>query len=550
MRRRPWPAPLLFGVAGCATAGLMAGRVPDTRIIEDVAPAAFSAPAGAESAERALAAQRAEGYGLVPVPELTAYLNGVLGKLAAASPVTGLPTRVYVTASPAQFGAKSTGDGTIFVCLGTLNDVANEDEAAAVLAHELSHVARGHTAVDASSDVQAHAALWASMALVVHAGVASGKGTGASGALEHQAAALGAQGLLLAFTQRVLLPSWSRAQEREADLLAVDLLAASGYDPYAFETVLDLQLAAEAAEPDTSALGAALGQTLGDVTARYLRGGSGDDVRNAAIDGATRFLLDQLGGSHPSTPERRELVSKYLARHYPGGARERATAAWGKAMKVPRTQITLRNYRNAERARQLLTEGKLADGKEVAARSAKQHTRDHAYPAAVLATAHQQTNDVASALGVLRRAIDGPEPAWEPYRLKGRFELEAGRPDQAARTLEEGYRRLGEPEQAIPYLLFAYQQAGRDDEARRLAAACMMSHPQRGLGGLCQPAAIPASGTEAPAGVAGAAAAAAADPREAQREAARQQREAAKAARAAARSEERARRKAAATLSW
>lgn len=515
---------LLLALAGCTSAAFMAGTVPKTRVIDGVAPARFAPPAGAESAERALAQQRAEGYGLVPAPELTTYLNGVLAKLAARAPVTDLPARVYLTASPAQFGAKSTGDGSIFLCLGTLNDLGSEDEAAAVLAHELSHVARGHTAVDASRDVQSHAALWAGVALVVHAGVATRGGQAPSGALENQATALGAQALLLEFTQRVLLPSWSRGQEREADLLGVDLLAAAGYDPYAFETMLDLQIAAEAAAPDESALGTALGQTLGSVGAQYLQGGSGEDVRNAAIGGAARFLLEQLGRTHPDTRERRALVSKYLALHYPGGPRERATAAWTKAMTVPRTRITLRNYRNAELARKALDAQNLREATTLAKRSTEKYTGDHAYPAAVLAST-MLGRDRASAIRVLRRAIAGPEPAWQPYQLKGHVEMLSGKPDEAARTLEEGYRRLGEPEQAIPYLLFAYEKAGRGDEARRLETSCMVSHPRLGLQGLCKSAPTLAmdAGGDAPA------------PSD---------------ERAAAQSRERARRKGAAALSW
>jgi hypothetical protein len=74
---------------------------------------------------------RAEGLGLVPTSPLDAYLNGVLAKLLAQSPVKGVPAKVYVRAS-GDWAAKSTADANIYVALGTLLRLDNEDESRGV----------------------------------------------------------------------------------------------------------------------------------------------------------------------------------------------------------------------------------------------------------------------------------------------------------------------------------------------------------------------------------------------------------------------------------
>lgn len=482
---------LLLGLAtltGCTTSALLGGGVPSRRVVDDVAPGTFSAPAIAETPEHAADLQRAEGYGLVHAPELQRHLSQVLARLAAQSPVRGVPARVHVTANPGQYGAKSTPDGSIFLFLGTVQQAESEDEVAAVLAHELSHVVRGHAAVDLSKDVQAHGVLWSGVALAAHAWVAKERGTGSSGALRDQATAMTAQALLLQLTQRVLIPSWSRTQEREADLLGIDLVAAAGYDPHAFETMLDRMLAAEATAPPQETLAAQLGQTLGGTAGVYLRGGSTDAVTTTAVTGAAKVLIDRLSRDHPDTGERRTLVTAYLARHHPAPPPARAEASWTKVRTSGATKRILQGYTNAQKAEQALADGDHRAAEQLATQSTKRETAQHAYPTAVLASVQLGKHRHDGAVATLRRAISGPEPAWQSYRMLGHAQMMTQRPEDAVRTLEEGYRRLGEPQQAIPYLLLAYDRAGRSDDAKNLAARCAVQYPRLQLDGLCAPA--------------------------------------------------------------
>lgn len=101
--------------------------------------------------------------------------------------------------------------GEIGVYSGLFKVVRNQDQLAAVLGHEVSHVIAGHANERVSDQALTQAALQM-------AGAAGGLGNGTMALL-----GMGAQvGVLLPF---------SRTQESEADLLGLDLMSRAGFDP-------------------------------------------------------------------------------------------------------------------------------------------------------------------------------------------------------------------------------------------------------------------------------------------------------------------------------
>ena len=81
--------------------------------------------------------------GLLSVPSFTKYANEVLDRIKAATPLQQVPGSVYVVANE-QLDAYSTADGNIFISGGYLRSITTEDQLAALLAHELSHVLLRH----------------------------------------------------------------------------------------------------------------------------------------------------------------------------------------------------------------------------------------------------------------------------------------------------------------------------------------------------------------------------------------------------------------------
>jgi predicted Zn-dependent protease len=105
--------------------------------------------------------------------------------------------------------------GKIGVNTGLLPVARNQDQLATVLGHEVAHVLAGHANERVSTQYVAQAGLSAVQVL-----------SGASSPAQQQLLGLLGVGAQVG----VLLP-FSRAQEREADLMGLDLMARAGFDP-------------------------------------------------------------------------------------------------------------------------------------------------------------------------------------------------------------------------------------------------------------------------------------------------------------------------------
>ncbi len=145
------------------------------------------------------------------------YINALGQRLVKASGNPKLPYYFFFMADP-NINAFAGPGGYIAVNAGLVLAAQNEDEVAAVLAHEIAHVSQGHIArkiADASKTKYATAAgVLASIAL----GAVSGQ------------AAQSAMAATLAGTQQHFI-NFSRGMEAEADRVGIRTLANAGFDP-------------------------------------------------------------------------------------------------------------------------------------------------------------------------------------------------------------------------------------------------------------------------------------------------------------------------------
>ena len=162
----------------------------------------------------------AEVYKEMPVLDdsspVTRYVQHMGARLAAQAPGNRWPFEFHVIAQK-EINAFALPGGPIFVNLGTIQ-IADENELAGVMAHEISHVVMQHSARDAGKQ-QTTQALGVLGAII--AGAVLGDGIGgrlASGAIQ-----LGAGAISM---------SYSRADESEADLLGAQIMYDAGYNPY------------------------------------------------------------------------------------------------------------------------------------------------------------------------------------------------------------------------------------------------------------------------------------------------------------------------------
>lgn len=172
---------------------------------------------------RAVAANILGQYPLWRNAELTGYLNLVGRTLTLRS---GRP-EVYggyhfaILDTP-EANAFSAPGGIIFLTRGIVAMAADEDELAAVLAHEIQHI----VAKDPLKAIQ-------SQRLKALGTFTAGEAVGSAGGT------LGVfQDSVMDISGTLLQKGYSRSQEKEADLGALKLLAACGYDPKALLDML------------------------------------------------------------------------------------------------------------------------------------------------------------------------------------------------------------------------------------------------------------------------------------------------------------------------
>jgi len=181
--------------------------------------------------------------------KVEALLNGILLRLAA---VSDNPTQVYKVTllnSP-SVNAFALPSGDLFVTRGLLALANDSAEIAAVMAHEIAHVTLRHASQ--REEIAKTAALRKKVADAL------------------QSAAKGAEVQAMG---RLNLASFSRAQELEADVIGVQVVARAGFDPYG--------------------------------ASRFLRSlGRSVALRSALLGARNRDRQRDILASHPSTPER------------------------------------------------------------------------------------------------------------------------------------------------------------------------------------------------------------------------------------------------------
>ena len=160
---------------------------------------------------------------------LTSYVNLVGNTLVFAamdtprsddrpSPVAGWH---FTILDDATINAFSAPGGYVFITKGAVLAAHDEDELAAVLAHEIAHVVRGHALGSISKS------RWANVTATVSVGPQQ--------LSELSSTFTGAMGDMI---NSIMVKGYSRDTEFEADAVGLAILAHAGYDPQAFTRFL------------------------------------------------------------------------------------------------------------------------------------------------------------------------------------------------------------------------------------------------------------------------------------------------------------------------
>lgn len=434
------------------------------------------------------------------MPQTEAQIGAMLARIEANWPYAkGRPLQVHVLAVD-YYSAYSLPDGSIVVGFGLLDRAQSDDEVAFVLAHELGHVRLGHFSKNAT--MQKRRELIGQLDQLYQVGSAM-RGGGLGGFNSAEAAAgrrAGATADLLNFMNNVMVePSWSRAQEDEADVIGFDLAQLA---PYAADTasarVFDT---IQADKENRAALSKALEEQLSKELGRAVTSGtvtsmmSGGGLGFGLLKGAGRIALgvaaqSEGGPKHRPPEERKKGVADYSAEAYPDGLPLRdEQKAWLTVVRATReyaeAKIAVAALQSAMKRR--------AEGDYVAAEADITRARQTIYrDAPVLlneaARIRGDMGDIDRADDLFTQAHLGPDQTYDGYVDHVRMLYEAKRDDRALLVVEHGTERFGDDKPFLALLISISRQNGREVAARAYLQRCLESGDE-GLKKDCQTAA-------------------------------------------------------------
>lgn len=429
-------------------------------LVTDLKPGPYEISQLAIGEAKDLAQQRGEGVGFVPPSALTTYLNRIRGKLLTGAGVTRVPGRVVILANPA-LAAYSTPDGNVYVAMAWLPVLTNEDEVAAILAHELGHVLLTHHSSDILVSVRKRAQSLHELGLA--AKTAWDKSQAAANSDKK---ALSISNLVSEISDKVAMPAWGRKQEREADLLGVDLMIRAGYAPGAMVTMLEHYRAWEQKNKDSD-----------DAFWERVRQTATTDV-GAAFKMALERVTSDISASHPETGKRIEDVAGYLDRHYSDrNLPSPTTASWNAVKGAPDVQEVMRHYEQAFGARKLLDAGKVTEAYAKAHSAATGRTATHAYPNWILARAAMARGRNNEAVAALERAVKANEPIRAVYDDLISANEQRNNLNAALAWTDKASATFGESERWTPTKIRLLRKAGRVEEANTLTLKCSVDAP-------------------------------------------------------------------------
>lgn len=421
-------------------------------------------------------------YGLVYAPEFHAYLDSVMRRLLAKSPRPDLPARAVLVTSR-DWAAAATPPGLIFVPVGLVENLDNEDQLAFLLGHEISHVLFRHHDSDWLVKSQKHAIAAGELGLAAR--TVFERRTPQSGALSPTG--LTAAKTVLLASDKIIAPAWSRGQEQQADLLGLDIMIAAGYNPVGATEVLQKMVNWEKAagkayrEPPPRDLVKQISSLAAEATPGQSSARSGVPDMSRVFDVVAAEIasaLSEVSHSHPKPEERLELVQGYLFREYRTLAPTDVTLRrWTAARRHPQTQEIFAHYAQAFDARAKLAEGDVRAAEVRALGAAHGITRSHSFPRVTLAEVYARSNRGDRAQEHLRVALEAPEPALESHlRLAALFER-GNRFQDALRVLEPARARFADHPRAWPDLIRVYKRVGRAQDASALELKCRVEFP-------------------------------------------------------------------------
>lgn len=178
---------------------------------------------------------------ILPVKRTQQYLQSIVDKLVVQWPHEKPEVNVYIS-SKKDYSAMAGPDDSILVRFDILEKSETEDEIAFILAHELAHILLNHAYRASFQDDQRQAArivakLSRVTAMIEEIDINESVDMDVKEVEKSNAKTYAIYDDMVEIMRDLFNPVWARSQEDDADLLAIDLMVAAGYNP---ESTLDV----------------------------------------------------------------------------------------------------------------------------------------------------------------------------------------------------------------------------------------------------------------------------------------------------------------------
>lgn len=383
-----------------------------------------------------------QAIGVVPDQALDSYLNSVLARLQKGLPGEPVPARVYISPDTA-FTATSYEDGGIYIPYKVLSTLQSEDELAALIGHEYSHVVLHHYStnwVDTAANLTYSAAN-----IAINKKVGKATDTNLLGMAVANEATLGV-------SQVGIMPALTRDQENDADRLGVDLLIKAGYS---FTGDLDLLSRMQ----DWDARNEAIAQQR-KINYINLFSESDKSFLAKAIDGKIDSFEQQIGDFIRNTSQHHEQgegraaeLRVYLKQHYRSVDRPPVnTGAYARIMGTAHAASLFSGVDDAYLSSQALQTNKPREALSFAQKASRSAASQAPFVKHVLINALAANGKGLEAKELLERGISQGDTLFVDNKLMLDV-LKRNSPEKALILAQQSYDQFGEFPEFYPDLI-------------------------------------------------------------------------------------------------
>ena len=426
-------------------------------------------------------------HNVVLIPPLQAYLQGIVTKLGKGWP-GDLPALQVKVIDSYGFGPSADPFGNLFVPLGMLDNVQSEDEIAAMLGHEMSHVLLHHH--DRRAAFQQQNALLTNVATsVVLATMVANTGVDrSSGSMKFISKdPLGTQktvgntvlytALMNSFSENIWSTAWGRSQEDQADLLGADLMIKAGYAPraasHSLQRLNDFQgkqksLLGSFATARKDAMQASLQNLQIDRLVKEV-----EVTLNQGLTTGITAAGQYFQRSHMSPLDRDTELRHYLQRQYDGQRRAQVNAdGWQQLRASSAVAPSLQAYKDAYAATVALEQKHVREARLFSDQALASVVRDQPGIRRAAFSVDMAQGKRREALLELQAIKDWSLASPELYDLMIAHHLRNNDGRAALAMIDQAERTLGSEELFITEKLAAHKQLKDDAQVKSLARKC------------------------------------------------------------------------------